>query len=224
MLVSCEHAALVDGRDYLQPVITPWEAQVAFTHGAHWDGEVRLDFDHLLEPRGGASALGALARREEGRREETPEFSFLGGGVRAGPRRRVPGEPRDEDEASSSEGEEEGDENEGVLGDGSVRVKSKAATALATRASAAVAARAGGSGIADVRSGAEYLLSRRTYTGLEPGPRRDEDGAAALRRRRLGDLAAQQRRREAGAGEEGPDPRSREEQVQGKDYNAHNER
>ena len=32
---------------------------------------------------------------------------------------------------------------------------------------------------ADVRSGAEYLLSRRTYTGLEPGPRRDEDGAAA---------------------------------------------
>ena len=179
VLVSCEHAALVDGRDYLQPVITPWEAQVAFTHGAHWDGEVRLDFDHLLEPRGGASALGALARREEGRREETPEFSFLGGGVRAGPRRRVPGEPRDEDEASSSEGEEEGDENEGVLGDGSVRVKSKAATALATRASAAVAARAGGSGIADVRSGAEYLLSRRTYTGLEPGPRRDEDGAAA---------------------------------------------
>ena len=94
-------------------------------------------------------------------------------------KRQVPGEPRDEDEASSSEGEEEGDENEGVLGDGSVRVKSKAATALATRASAAVAARAGGSGIADVRSGAEYLLSRRTYTGLEPGPRRGEDGAAA---------------------------------------------
>ena len=179
VLVSCEHAALVDGRDYLQPVITPWEAQVAFTHGAHWDGEVRLDFDHLLEPRRGAAAPGALSCEENERREETPEFSFLGGGVRAGPRRRFPGESRDEDEASSSESEEEGDEQEGVLGDGSVQRKSKAATALATRASAAVAARAGGSGIADVRSGAEYLLSRRTYTGLEPGPRRGEDGAAA---------------------------------------------
>ena len=65
------------------------------------------------------------------------------------------------------------------MGDGSVWRKSKAATALAVRATAAVAARAGGSGVADVRSGAEYLLSQRTYTGLEPGPRRDEDGAAA---------------------------------------------
>ena len=35
VLVACEQAALVDGRDYLQPVITPWEAEVAFTqpHG-----------------------------------------------------------------------------------------------------------------------------------------------------------------------------------------------
>ena len=180
VLVSCEHAALVDGRDYLQPVITPWEAQVAFTHGAHWDGEVRLDFDHLLEkePSPGAAARGALSG-EETREGETPEFSFLGGGVRAGPRRRFEtGESQDEDEASSSEEERE-EEREGVLGDGSVRRKSKAATALAVRATAAVAARAGGSGVADVRSGAEYLLSRRTYTGLEPGPRRGEDGAAA---------------------------------------------
>ena len=180
VLVSCEHAALVDGRDYLQPVITPWEAQVAFTHGAHWDGEVRLDFDHLLEPRRAGAAAGTLSR-EERPAEETPEFSFLGGGVRAGPPgRRSPGhEDGDEDEASSSEGEEEGDAEEGVLGDGYVRRRSRAAAALAVRANAAVAARAGGSGVADVRSGAEYLLSRRTYTGLEPGPRRDEDGAAA---------------------------------------------
>ena len=36
--MACEQAALIDGRDYLQPVITPWEAEVAFTHGACWDG------------------------------------------------------------------------------------------------------------------------------------------------------------------------------------------
>ena len=57
-------------------------------------------------------ANGLLSGKEllsqETREEETPEFSFLGGGVRAGPRRRFEtGESQDEDEASSSEEERE---------------------------------------------------------------------------------------------------------------------
>ena len=50
---------------------------------------------------------------------------------------------------------------------------------LAVRAERAVAARTGGGQLASVSSGAEYLLTRRTYTGLEPGPKRGDDGASA---------------------------------------------
>jgi diphthamide biosynthesis protein 2 len=101
VLVACEQAALIDGRDYLQPVITPWEAEVAFTHGKHWDGEVRLNFEHLLEPgydagkdgekasdvSGGAGINDVQTDRGGGIDAEAEadevEFSFFGGGVRA---------------------------------------------------------------------------------------------------------------------------------------------
>ncbi len=150
VLVACEQAALIDGRDYLQPVITPWEAEVAFTHGKVWDGEVRLDFEHLL---GGDPEVHKRAGDDAG-----PEFSFLGGGVGSDFR------------AEGAEGADS-DSDDGVLGDGG--------EALALRAERAVTARVQGGGLSDVRSGAEYLLSRRTYVGLEPGPKRGEDGAVA---------------------------------------------
>jgi len=153
VLVACEQAALIDGRDYLQPVITPWEAEVAFTHGKVWDGEVRLDFEHLL-------TTGGVNDEKVGTEERGPEFSFLGGGVR--------GMRRDQTADGSSSDDTDDD---GVLGDGGKQ--------LALRAERAVTARASGSGLADVRSGAEYLLNRRTYTGLEPGAKRAEDGSAA---------------------------------------------
>lgn len=168
VLVACEQAALIDGRDYLQPVITPWEAEVAFTHGSVWDGEVRLNFEHLLEPArrlDDTDDTDAAARADD---DAEPEFSFLGGGVRTASR------PDDGVGCGHSDGEDS--EDDGVLGDGS---RSRAARQLAIRADAAVATRAAGGTIAVVNSGAEYLLGRRTYTGLEPGPKRDEDGAAA---------------------------------------------
>ena len=168
VLVACEQAALIDGRDYLQPVITPWEAEVAFTHGKVWDGEVRLDFEHLL---GGAPEV----HKKGGVGDDAgPEFSFLGGGVRA----RVTCDGSDvraggAEGAKGAEGAEgaNSDSDDGVLGDGG--------KALALRAERAVTARTQGGGLSDVRSGAEYLLSRRTYVGLEPGPKRGEDGAVA---------------------------------------------
>ena len=162
VLVACEQAALIDGRDYLQPVITPWEAEVAFTHGSVWDGEVRLNFEHLLEPARRLDDTGDIDAAE-------PEFSFLGNGVRTASR------PND-GVVGCGDSDGEDSEDDGVLGDGS---RSSAARQLAIRADAAVATRAAGGTIAVVNSGAEYLLGRRTYTGLEPGPKRDEDGAAA---------------------------------------------
>ena len=171
VLVACEQAALIDGRDYLQPVITPWEAEVAFTHGKVWDGEVRLDFEHLL---GGAPEVHERGHDGGGAGDDAgPEFSFLGGGIRA--RAADAGDGSDL-HAGGSEGAEgaegaDSDSDDGVLGDGG--------KALALRAERAVTARVQGGGLSDVRSGAEYLLSRRTYVGLEPGPKRGEDGAVA---------------------------------------------
>ena len=167
VMVSCEQTALIDGRDYLQPVITPWEAEVAFTHGKHWIGDVRLDFEHLLEP----SRRGPPEGEGGGGSDDTDgvEFSFLGGGVRAA---------RTLNPSTTAHEDEEEEEDDGVLGDGS-NTRASAATQLALRAQNAVFARSTGSGLAEVNSGAEYLLGRRTYTGLEPGPKRGEDGAAA---------------------------------------------
>ena len=189
---------------------------MAFTHGKHWDGEVRLDFEHLLEPSYGKGDKKAGDGDGDGDGEEETdgaEFSFLGGGVRASAavRSRAFGVDEYDDDGGDDDegvdGDDDGDDGDdgdgdgdgdGVLGDGSNsaagrrRRKNKdgggggglianasAATQLAVRAENAVLARAAGSGLAEVRSGAEYLLGRRTYTGLEPGPKRGEDGAAA---------------------------------------------
>lgn len=166
VLVSCEHAALVDGRDYLQPVITPWEAQVAFTHGSLWDGEVRLDFEHLLEPK-----IGSAEKTNSETENLGPEFSFLNGTVWSNKQTTKTGMDDESDDSDASD--------DGVLGDGINREgRSKAAIALAVRATDALAKRASGGKVADVKSGAEYLLNRRTYVGLEPGPKRGEDGAS----------------------------------------------
>jgi diphthamide biosynthesis protein 2 len=45
------------------------------------------------------------------------------------------------------------------------------------RASNALSARDAGRVVAEVNTGAEYLLGRRTYVGLVPTPKRGEDGA-----------------------------------------------
>ena len=184
---------------------------MAFTHGKHWDGEVRLDFEHLLEPsygKGGDKKAGD--GDGDGEEEETDgaEFSFLGSGVRASAavRSRAFGGDGDygddggddDGEGVDDDGDDDDDDDDGVLGDGSntaagrrrrknkdggrgggLAASASAATQLAVRAENAVLARAAGSGVAEVRSGAEYLLGRRTYMGLEPGPKRGEDGAVA---------------------------------------------
>ena len=171
VLVACEQAALIDGRDYLQPVITPWEAEVAFTHGKVWDGEVRLDFEHLL---GDDPEVHKRGHDGSGAGDDAgPEFSFLGGGVRARAADAGDGSDLRAGGAGGAEGAEgaDSDSDDEVLGDGG--------KALALRAERAVTARVQGGGLSDVRSGAEYLLSRRTYVGLEPGPKRGEDGAVA---------------------------------------------
>jgi diphthamide biosynthesis protein 2 len=142
IMVSCELTALMDGREYMQPIITPYEATIAFTSGAMWMGEVKLDFASVSVPRADGD------EREDG---EEPEFSLISGSYRT---------------STAGTHTHETAETDALTG-----------TELARRAEGALSIRADGASAA-VTSGAEYLISRRTYTGLEPGPKRDEDTGA----------------------------------------------
>ncbi|KAI3869474.1 hypothetical protein MKW92_042577 [Papaver armeniacum] len=46
--VSCAQTALLDSKDFLSPVITPYEAVLAFNRGSHWTGEYVIGFQDLM--------------------------------------------------------------------------------------------------------------------------------------------------------------------------------
>lgn len=145
IMVSCELTALMDSRDYLQPIITPYEASIAFTSGKMWMGEVKLDFASVPKPDDASTSAG-----DDGDAGE-PEFSLISGSL----------DVRNPVEHARAMTEEDTDAPNGLE--------------LARRAEDALALRASGAAAAVVTSGAEYLMSRRTYVGLEPGPKRDEE-------------------------------------------------
>ena len=63
VLVACELCALVDGKDYLQAVITPYEAALAFGNKS-WIGEVKLDFDSFKRKRKISTAYTTFERNQ----------------------------------------------------------------------------------------------------------------------------------------------------------------
>lgn len=48
VLVADPEGLILDSREYYAPLITSYEAHVAFSPGAEWTGTYRLDFDCLL--------------------------------------------------------------------------------------------------------------------------------------------------------------------------------
>lgn len=68
--VSCAQTALLDSKEFLAPVITPFEAVLAFSRGREWTGEYLLDFKDLVT----SDKLEVASRSEEAR------FSFIKGG------------------------------------------------------------------------------------------------------------------------------------------------
>lgn len=53
MLVACPHTALLDSKDYLAPIVTAFEAELAFAPGACWTpGEYRTSFLPVLDKLG----------------------------------------------------------------------------------------------------------------------------------------------------------------------------
>ncbi|KAF8393726.1 hypothetical protein HHK36_019924 [Tetracentron sinense] len=67
--VSCAQTALLDSKEFFAPVITPFEAILAFNRGSEWTGAYVLEFQDLI-----ASSLEVRDKLEEAR------FSFLQGG------------------------------------------------------------------------------------------------------------------------------------------------
>lgn len=70
VLVSCAQTALLDSKEFLAPVITPFEAMVALCRDSQWTGEYVMEFSDLIASR----SFEVRKQSEEAR------FSFLKGG------------------------------------------------------------------------------------------------------------------------------------------------
>ncbi|GLJ25424.1 hypothetical protein SUGI_0486890 [Cryptomeria japonica] len=68
--VACAQTALLDSKEFLAPLITPFEAVLAFKRGSQWTGSYFLDFKKLVE-------LPAVTAKD---RSEEMHFSFIKGG------------------------------------------------------------------------------------------------------------------------------------------------
>ncbi|KAG7029112.1 2-(3-amino-3-carboxypropyl)histidine synthase subunit 2 [Cucurbita argyrosperma subsp. argyrosperma] len=67
--VSCAQTALMDSKEYLAPVITPFEATLAFTRGSQWTGAYVMEFQDLIN----------FPIPNEGNRSDEARYSFLQG-------------------------------------------------------------------------------------------------------------------------------------------------
>lgn len=68
--VSCAQTTLLDSKEFLAPVITPFEAILAFNSGSQWTGEYVMEFQDLI----------ASASVEPRNQTEEARYSFIQGG------------------------------------------------------------------------------------------------------------------------------------------------
>ncbi|XP_010249074.1 PREDICTED: diphthamide biosynthesis protein 2 [Nelumbo nucifera] len=68
--VACPQTTLLDSKEYHAPIITPFEALLAFNRGSHWTGAYVMEFGDLV----------ASSSLEVGNKEEEARFSFFQGG------------------------------------------------------------------------------------------------------------------------------------------------
>ncbi|WOH11620.1 hypothetical protein DCAR_0831110 [Daucus carota subsp. sativus] len=68
--VSCAQTALLDSKEFLAPVITPYEAMLAFSRNTQWTGAYVMEFQQLIS----STQTGVRSPSKEAR------FSFIQGG------------------------------------------------------------------------------------------------------------------------------------------------
>ncbi|GAA5906828.1 hypothetical protein JCM5296_001952 [Sporobolomyces johnsonii] len=163
VLVACPENTMVDSKEFLRPIVTPFELELALTSKA-WTGQYVLDFGELLSSStfgqdqgtvAGDEAVVEDAQADGDDDEEAPVFSAVTGKYRH-PKRYYQNGVKDADDLAAQ------------------------ASALAIRDTNSAVARVLGS------AAGEYM-STRTYKGLEP--RYGEDTPAVLEMGREGGIA-----------------------------------
>ncbi|KAJ3014090.1 Diphthamide biosynthesis protein 2 [Thoreauomyces humboldtii] len=139
VLVACPENSLLDSRDFLRPVVTPFELELALVEGREWSGEYQTDLS-VLAPRldaGVDEILAASAQRTGDESDEEPYFSLVTGGYK----------------------QARGNQSSGTVVDAGSDADG---SQLALRDAQTVALSSLGS------AGAAYLNEKRTFRGLEP--------------------------------------------------------
>ncbi|KAG7635015.1 Diphthamide synthesis DHP2 [Arabidopsis suecica] len=70
--ISCAQTALLDSKEFMSPVITPFEANLAFSRGSEWTGAYLMHFQDVIN--------SVKSESEAHIRSEEPRFSFFQGG------------------------------------------------------------------------------------------------------------------------------------------------
>ena len=138
VLVACSENSLLDSREFLRPIVTPFELELALSRQHQWNGTYETDLT-VLAPRLKEDA--DLAEGREGVEEDDePHFSLITGKLK---QTRI-------FDVGSQKGEE--DEGNGEPSN----------TAIALRSSNNSLAR-----FDSISPAAQYLAERRTFRGLE---------------------------------------------------------
>ncbi|GAA5856694.1 hypothetical protein JCM9279_000303 [Rhodotorula babjevae] len=167
VLVACPENSMVDSKEFLRPIVTPFELELALT-GKAWTGDYLLDFAALLE----SSTFGQDA-------------GTVGSGEDAGEGERGSGEERDEDDGeqpvfSAATGTYRHPKRYTNKAFADADALTTAASALSIRDTSSAVSRVLGS------AAGEYMQTR-TYKGLEP--RYGMDEPARLEMGREGGIA-----------------------------------
>ncbi|KAL3143282.1 hypothetical protein ABBQ38_002125 [Trebouxia sp. C0009 RCD-2024] len=93
VMVADPQGMILDSKEYYAPIITPYEAHLAFSGDAEWTGDYSLDFSSLQEKRN---------RSRNGSASQQPRFSLLDGSYHDGNGSSASGALADADADASS--------------------------------------------------------------------------------------------------------------------------
>ncbi|KAG8935410.1 Diphthamide biosynthesis protein 2 [Tulasnella sp. 417] len=85
--IACPENSIVDSKDFLQPIITPFELEIALSDQPEWTGKYLLDFQQVLAEAGSEATQGrGSASEEEDSDPDRPMFSLATGKYRSAKR------------------------------------------------------------------------------------------------------------------------------------------
>ena len=173
VLVACAQTALLDSKDFYAPVITVYEAELAF-EDRMWGGRLRLDGGAMQVAAAAEAAAeaaegtaGSVDMRRKRGEEEEGRFSMVRGAYMAAAGNSDFGAGCSADSESDGDASDGGDGAAGAASGARALANAALGRELAVRAERALQMRSDASGTLEAASAAEYLVLKRTYQGLE---------------------------------------------------------